>query len=294
MGEQYLLSAVVPVSRMSGRLDLLSQCISDCLPFSVQIILVHDIADLETSSELDVLLSSIGNSKVVLIEGFYGNPGSARNEGLKLAEGEWIAFWDSDDAPHVQEILKTIIEDKDSDILVGDFIKRDNLGKTLPSVKLDNQLLTIAANPGIWRFVFRKEVLRDSRFPPLRMGEDQVFLSRLGIMDKSVGFSRRIFYTYSIGNPYQLTNNKKKIQDISKSLKMMGKLRHIQGGENFMLTSYLYYSSGLTGLRRGNFKTRTLVLGNLIKEILWALSQRATRKPTLSQLFDVIKFKFKL
>lgn len=72
----------------------------------------------------------------------------------------------------------------------------------------------ISRNPAIWRMVFLTDLARQSSFPNLRMGEDQVFLSKLKMNGRRIYFSNKVSYLYRIENPGQLTSNKLNIKDL--------------------------------------------------------------------------------
>jgi citrate synthase len=42
--------------------------------------------------------------------------------------------------------------------------------------RLENALVTVGINPGIWRMIFKRTLIGDTEFPPLKMAEDQVFI----------------------------------------------------------------------------------------------------------------------
>lgn len=63
----------------------------------------------------------------------------------------------------------------------------------------------LAIFPGIWRYVFRHDFIKGLRFNTHRMGEDQIFLSNIFILDPRVYFSSSILYRYFVGMEYQAT-----------------------------------------------------------------------------------------
>ena len=94
-----LLTAIIPIGRTGGNLDLLYSWLPEASNFSLKIIMVHDVLDHETGPLLKQLFEEFKELNLTLIEGLYGNPGQARNAGLELASTHWIAFWDHDDKP---------------------------------------------------------------------------------------------------------------------------------------------------------------------------------------------------
>ena len=218
-----LISAIVPISNMAGKLDFLRSWVEESHAYDMQVILVHDYKDLETRIELEQILREHKDPRLQFVQGKFGNPGKARNVGLELATGDWVAFWDSDDLPKLKNIFCQIKENnQDADVLIGRYQKFHILTHTscIPEGSEPN-ILSVALNPGIWRMIFKRASIIESRFPSLRMGEDQAFLSSIRLADLSIKFCSEIFYQYNIGNSFQLTNSKDALDDLPKATKMI-------------------------------------------------------------------------
>lgn len=211
-----LLSVIIPVSQMSGRLGPLEQWLVKTENLPIEIILIHDYQDESTSKELNVILQLDKNLKINFLEGYYGSPGAARNAGLNLPLGTWVAFWDSDDIPKVDQVISAIYEAPETaDLIIGNFIASGSNSR----VYLHEKMLEIVAlNPGIWRMIFKSKLLHNSRFENLRMGEDQLFILGLDLPTKVIHFSNRTLYEYRVGHPGQLTAKLDAIQDIERTL----------------------------------------------------------------------------
>ena len=208
---KYELSIIVPVTKMHGRLDNFKKMVEDISNLSIQLIVVHDIADDKTGRELQIILEN--NASIKLIEGKYGSAGGARNAGLELADSEWIGFWDSDDKPEVKQYLDLVAKIKGEQNLVGygSFLKistiPNKLQKSKNSVNAKGAINSIKPfkNPGIWRWIFANEALKNTRFPNLKLGEDVCFLfSTLQKVDK-ITTSNQVIYKYFVDDPLQST-----------------------------------------------------------------------------------------
>lgn len=208
---KYELSIIVPVTKMHGRLDNFKKMVEDISNLSIQLVVVHDIDDDETGRELQMILKNNANTK--LIEGNYGSAGGARNAGLELADSEWIGFWDSDDKPEVKQCLDLVAKIKKEKSLVGygNFLKisviPNKLQKSKNTFNIAGEISSLkpVKNPGIWRWIFASEVLKNTRFPNLKLGEDVCFLfSTLQKVDK-ITTTKQVIYKYFVGNPLQST-----------------------------------------------------------------------------------------
>lgn len=208
---KYELSIIVPVTKMHGRLHNFKKMVEDTSNFSIQLIVVHDIDDDKTGRELQIILNNKTNIK--LIEGKYGSAGAARNAGLELVDSEWVGFWDSDDKPEVKQYLDLVAKVKEEQNLVGygNFLKisatPNKLQKSKNSFNIEGATnsLKLHKNPGIWRWIFASEVLKNTKFSNLKLGEDVCFLfSILQKVDK-VTTSSQVVYKYFVDDPLQST-----------------------------------------------------------------------------------------
>ena len=214
--EQILLSVIVPIGNMAGHLQFVESWLKQVKKYSLEVILVHDQTFLDVGTEIKELVQLVNTSKVILIQGVFGDPGSARNAGLEIATGYWVGFWDSDDTPNIENIFAAIkISQEYDEILVGNFSVFDIKTKNLRTpISNGSGINSVAMNPGIWRMVFRKPTISDTRFPSLKMGEDQVFLSRLNFGIRKLRFVESIFYQYNLGSSSQLTKSRIALKDL--------------------------------------------------------------------------------
>ncbi len=204
----------MPVSKMANDLAELESWIRSASKMDIEIIIVHDIQDKETGEKLCDLIRDLHSTGLKFIEKHVNSPGLARNVGLEVAKGQWIAFWDSDDLPDIKQALASIYENSNSEIIIGRYITHQRKsGKEKVSSKFDLNLRKVGINPGIWRMLFRHTILADKQFSSIKMAEDQVFIAELNFDSKSISFTNRILYKYFQGRPNQLTNSTLSITD---------------------------------------------------------------------------------
>ena len=97
---------------MAGKLQNLGKWIPIAVDNKIRIIIVHDISDSATQSELESLLSGFSSENITLTSGYYGSPGAARNQGLSLANSKYVSFWDADDLPNPIQVYDSILNSK--------------------------------------------------------------------------------------------------------------------------------------------------------------------------------------
>lgn len=219
LNQEVTLTVIVPITKMSGRFNELKTWITASVDLPLQIVFIHDVQDSLTGVELHELISGCPGAHIQIIEGTYGSPGVARNQGLKLAISPWVAFWDADDLPRPDSVLSSICQSQaETEVIIGNFISR--FGEVLLENHHLGQLENVAFNPALWRMTFRSSILKEINFSSCLMGEDQIFLIDLNLSSRNIHFSNEIFYEYFQGHPMQLTMNQKSVNEVSGALSL--------------------------------------------------------------------------
>ena len=284
---KYKLTAIVPVSGMHGQLQLMRKWLQSIDKVSIQVVIVHDIADNQTAIELEEIQESLGSPNLLVRSGVFGNPGSARNNGLEVAEGKWICFWDSDDEPFPRKVLEMIdqAEVSGNDVAVGEFEVRGTKQTIQFPLAHDKAAphdfpIELAIHPGLWRWAFRKDVLDDVKFLPLRMAEDQTFLSSANIWDKKVMLFHEVVYSYTTGRSGQLTTNPAAINDLVRSMKYSARTFKTKSEIMKEYLLLLWIRQFATLVKKGSMKAKSQSLPNLVQ-----LFFHSTRRPQLTVYF---------
>lgn len=211
------LSAVIPITNYFQHKDNIKKIIHDASSMEIELILVLDQESNQAFENLTALLK-MSKGLGLVIPSDSGNPGGARNAGLVCATAEWVTFWDCDDEPQIFEIFKLIASSKrfDNQVLVGSYQIKSMKDESLNSriTHKNNWKIDLGLNPGIWRFVFRRDLVIDIRFPEASMGEDQIFLQRVFTKEPEVFLSQIVTYTYRINVPNQLTGQRLNLNDL--------------------------------------------------------------------------------
>lgn len=216
-----LLSAIVPVSSKLTDSRNLEAWISKIEQSEVQVVLVLDAPNQQLSKIQKQLKENFSDSRATFVTGDFGNPGSARNEGMRIATGEWIVFWDSDDLPNVQQTINllTIHSKKDFELLIQDYSINTVPQNSIQHIKMvdgnsSELLANLSYNPGIWRLIFRRDSISNITFPKLLMAEDQLFLAEIEPWKRKILYTGVENYQYFKGVAGQLTSNTQAISDL--------------------------------------------------------------------------------
>jgi len=265
-----VVSIVCPVKNMSGRLRILENWIDELTQDPrTEVVVVHDFSDDSTGEELELICEKYDS--VTLVQGQFGNPGSARNAGLEICTGSWISFWDCDDEPKVNEFLVLIdkIESTKPDISFGRFKvfnENSKLVKESPtwSSAVDKNLEIVGRNPGIWRVIFSRDLLKNMAFEPLRMAEDQIYIAEAIVKASKVTFFDNLIYTYFTGFDYHLTKNRLALQDLLPAFNQTSKMIRVSNREVHPFLQLMAVRQLISGLKFGTLRTRI----GLIKSVI--------------------------
>lgn len=190
------LSIIIPVYNTSDYLKkLLDTLIDQKLNYdNVEIIVINDgsTEDVSFLDEYNYIKVIHKKNKGVSV---------ARNVGLELAKGKYIAFCDSDDmvsSDYIKTILSAIKTNKDY-YWVG-WKTNDNSGSpNLP----DPNKEPIKSNWAVWGYVIKSDVIGSERFKGL-IAEDIDFLSR--VLKGNYEIINKLLYIYNFNNENSLSH----------------------------------------------------------------------------------------
>lgn len=181
-----IISVIVPVYNVE---QYLSQCIDSLLTQTledIEIILVDDGSTDACPQICDAY--ALRDTRIKVIHKVNGGLSDARNWGIERAQGEYIAFLDSDDwvKPDFYEYLYNLIQRKNADIAQCDYIKvYDN------TTKIDfDEAIKESTHTGVealyllcgeeyiktvvvWNKLYKRKLFDKIRFPKGKIHEDE-------------------------------------------------------------------------------------------------------------------------
>lgn len=224
-----ILTAVIPTNNTNVLLESIKKW--DFTESNTNIDLIF-VLDSVKKSEALLFKRHIANSKFrtsLVLEGNFGSPGAARNAGMNLVKTTWVTFWDSDDLPIPKEYIQLVekCDSENKEFGLGGFSKVAFDGRKSPKLLESKDggsvIRDVLLDPGIWRWVFKYENVKNVPFKKFFMGEDQIFLLETGAIFSDKSVLTHSIYNYSTGFPYQLTANKEKVQDLEQSINHLRK-----------------------------------------------------------------------
>lgn len=199
------VSVIIPVYNVD---QYLSKCITSVINQEfddVEIILVDDGSTDSSSKICDEFSSKYEN--ITTIHKNNGGLSDARNVGVKQAMGEYITFIDSDDwlYPGALQYLVMLIEKYNADFVMAknSRVKSANLSTENISLwtrkeflerffKLNTQVNVQYA----WAKLYRKELIKDIKFPVGLISEDVPFTFQVALISNKIVYSSKVIYHY--------------------------------------------------------------------------------------------------
>ena len=214
-----LISVIVPVYNAS---KYLNRCIDSILGqtyTNLEVILVDD----GSTDESPAICDSYGekDNRVKVVHKENGGVSSARNAGLKVASGEYVAFVDCDDSidKNMYELLAGIMERENVDLAICDDYRHEN-NKIMTKSKhpsgivsketVDDRLVLISATDvnicAPWNKLYKRALIDFEFDTNVNWGEDQLFNYKyISKIDKMYYLDRQLYhyYVYSTSLSYK-------------------------------------------------------------------------------------------
>jgi len=182
-----LISVIVPVYNVEKYLEGCVRSILSQTYRELEVILVNDGS---TDSSLSICHTlAAEDSRIRVLDGPNGGVGHARNRGLDVARGEYVAFVDSDDtiAPDMYAKLLAAMESTDADIAECGFVCKPETGEASWNMSLGERIAETREEcirqyaffentaTGPCNKLYHRAVVGDARFPVYTQAEDAVF-----------------------------------------------------------------------------------------------------------------------
>lgn len=207
MPKKKIISIIIPVYNAE---KYLKRCINSIILQTykdLEIILINDGSE-DNSSKICDEYACIDN-RIKVIHKENGGPSLAREAGVKIATGEYIAFVDADDYIDFDmfEILVNEAE-KGLDIVQCGFRKVSPNGEVLETIELKPINISstfecslyyasqINTTNFLWNKLYKAELFKDIIFPKLYAGEDSCILTQIYASAKRIANIKGSFYNY--------------------------------------------------------------------------------------------------
>lgn len=198
------LSVIVPIFNVE---KYLTKCLDSLVVQNIpdsEILLIND-------GSTDNSLQIINNYQIKfpdLIKGFSkvnGGLSDARNYGIDRAQGDYLAFIDSDDSiePEMFSSMMGMAEKDGCDIVVCDMVYDYDTGESKVSSGGDfefgncrDDIRLLSINNSACNKIFCKELFEDIRFPKGQWYEDLATIPLVIYKAEKIGHVKKVFYHY--------------------------------------------------------------------------------------------------
>lgn len=222
-----MISIIVPIYKVEGLLDRCVQSILYQTYTDLQIILVDDGSPDGCGAMCDMYQRA--DKRIQVIHKPNGGLSDARNAGLRIAEGEYVGFVDSDDYihPEMYETLLHNLSDTHSDVSICGFQRLDE--GQCPGPAGDNKL-HVFENSGIieqlvennnmktvvaWNKLYKREIFDGIWYEKGRIREDEfIIYDILSRAQRIVYTDMEMYYYIKRAGSIIGSNNVKGINDL--------------------------------------------------------------------------------
>lgn len=226
--EMPLISIIVPIYNVE---KYLHKCVDSILHqtyWNLEVILVNDGSTDQSGEICEDYLKK--DSRIIVLHKKNGGQGSARNRGLDICTGEYIAFLDSDDSMEIFciEALYNYLVENDLDISSCNYAKYDEQDNfiALNEIRYGNFIVDgIEAQRKIWHAevinlapwgkLFKKKHWDGIRFEECRYYEDYATMHRVYLPAEKFGYLHKPEIRYLVrGNSDTKSFNELKLQTL--------------------------------------------------------------------------------
>lgn len=226
------LSIIVPVYNVA---EYLERCLNSLINQTLNEIEIICVNDGSTDNSLCILEKFAGlDKRIKIINQKNKGLSGARNTGIKLVQGEYFGFLDSDDWVDLDYFEKLYKRAKncDADISLGDFIRKGKFKHKI-RLKLNKEEEFVGDNekfygsqfyhfPCVWNKIYKTSKFNDLRFIEGIFFEDGPYtIQTLHRANKVVTCCNTYLYYFVNPNSIVKTLNKKKEQDMYNSSKFI-------------------------------------------------------------------------
>lgn len=203
---QPLISVIMPVYKVENYLDACVQSLVNQTHTNLEIILIDDGSPDRSGHLCDQWAKK--DPRIRVIHKANSGPSDARNAGLEIAKGEYIAYADSDDIlhPEMYQRLLSVLESQNGDIVECDY--KTFLDGSIPSFPpYEENITAYTAEEAlfhlishgtfrylVWNKLYRRSVMKNLRFLSGKIHEDVFYVYQVfGLCNKIIKLNTPLY-----------------------------------------------------------------------------------------------------
>ena len=253
-----LVSVIIPVYNVERYVRKCVNSVRRQTYRNLEILLIDDGSTDRSGSICDALAET--DSRIRVIHKTYGGPSAARNCGLRIASGKYVAFADSDDyiQPNMIEKLLSAFAQSDVDAAACNYEFVFDNGKKKPHRTFFQTDQLLSGREAVrcllseqyfrcyvWNKMFRAELFRDVVFPEGVIYEDIITCYRLLAKAKRVLYFHDTLYAYRQHSGSITQKSNKSPKDLAEIIRAIREIRKCEHDDPrvcaFSLLYFKYY-----------------------------------------------------
>ena len=204
------------------------------------------------------------------------SPGLARNLALPDLDSDYVMFVDSDDYIYLEAINQLLKTTRTHAAIIASYEKFDVKTNKTDKYKCPVTTMEFAAEPALWRIIFKVSEIKGMSFTEFRMAEDQIFLMEYFTTQKKVISVGIIIYRYSINGNEQISKAQ------NSSLELQRALNYLEANPTLRKSKFSSLVYAKLNLSVGIHRIKKLILmqytaTELIKLIVIVLNKKRNR-----------------
>ncbi|MBX9987786.1 glycosyltransferase [Priestia aryabhattai] len=249
------ISIIVPIYNVQAYLERCIESLINQTYKNIEIILVNDGSTDNCKNICELYKQR--DDRIVVVHKENGGLSSARNAGIEIATGKYIAFVDSDDwvSIHMYKILTNLIEKYQADVAECEYLRTDSLLNSVNNDTSNNNVISVKNNVEalflhfgnskfqqvVWNKIYKRTLFKEIRFPVGKIHEDEFITYKIIYNAKKlVSISEQLYYYF------ERTNS---IMGEGFSLKTLDRLEAFEEKERFFRSK----NSELASLARDQY-----------------------------------------
>lgn len=300
-----LISLIIPVFNVE---DFLDECIKSALnqTYSNLDIIIIDDGSTDSSKDICDKYERL-DKRIVVVHQTNGGLSHARNVGLSLAKGEYIAFLDSDDsydADAVSTMYDLLIKYKasmsmvnfrtitcDSKLIENNVLPFTSECKCYDEVSFWQIPYTNYCGTVVWTKLYKKELWKDILFPVGMVHEDECVLHKLVSQCQLIPCSTHICMSHRMENKNSISAKGFNVNSLYTSRFLIDRLEyHILNGQNQYLLDCFGFGSRIL-IEASKTKDKDTYFEKSYKDLYEEYKVLAKK---ISKLIPSVKDKFRL
>lgn len=284
-----LVSIIVPIYNVQSYVERCIQSLLQQEHRNIEIILIDDGSTDDSGKICD---QYTGDRRIIVIHQKNGGVSKARNKGLSLMHGDYVAFVDSDNfvSPYFISHALAEIQRKEADIVVFDFLHVKNQIKSYPIPDLHKKyefelmsgddeikklILTDSIPNYMWNKLYKSKLWRNLVFPEKYTYEDLFIWPELINKAKTITYLPESLYYYNQDNLNSLSSAKASLNSFNRYCHFKGLQSHLKILENCFMEGDLEY----------------IIIGKTLKEAIEAIvTEFGNPSLTQSEMDEIIYF----